>query len=768
MLPFLSQPAAAPACHLSTETIAHSQVFGDGKWLSRTPFDAGNTSKWSWSRWVMPRPDEGTEQQTLFSAYVDINNFAYFFFDPQGRLAWYERQANTTYWDVKTQARFRDSAPLHVLIEYDTAASTPVADRVRIYVNGTRQAVDATGATYADDWLGIVNRTVEHRIGRDVPGYSHFLRGMIADDVLLSGVTPGPTAWGEFNIHGVWVPKALAFTSADYGVTGHLLDFALPLNPGNDISGKGNHFTANGFDAAGKDTVASSPTNVYATFNILAPHGSGLTVADGGLQATTGGSGGPPYNYSISASFPIRAGKYAWKIKLVNRSTTMAGVGLMPAMTTLDGSSKAGAPGMVISYDDGKRYVGTTSTPGWGAAIAVGDAWVTAFDADTGNVWFGKVTADTGAVAWQGGGDPVAGTGPAATLATLPGGYLPFVDAGQAVTLATFEADFGQRGFVPPTGFSTLCTANLPEPEIKDPAEGYAAATGTDADIIVQLNASTAHWDGAAYVEIIKQRNGSENWRWRFSDDPTQIIASNNSNAKAASPALVVGGAYVGHRLRVGQKYGVWTAEVVHLTGTATTVTHGLATTRNAVIATRVSAGGGDRYFYHSDLTAGHLLKLNGMNASAADGTLTSFAANNFQIAAAAPSGTYRVIVMAQRDGFLDVGNYTGTGLGGNGGPFAPGTVLPAFNFYKRTDVSCPWFLNDAARDPRNPMIRNLSFDHSLAEVVNTSDYFRDAVVGGLKVRSSNTDINASGGRYVFISIGRPVGGVCVAPATAR
>jgi hypothetical protein len=333
--------------------------------------------------------------------------------------------------------------------------------------------------------------------------------------------------------------------------------------------------------------------------------------------------------------------------------------------------------------------------------------------------------------------------------------------------------NFGQRPFAyaPPVGFKPLCTDNLPEPDIKDPGEAFVQVATTGANMDALLNTMTGHWNGAPYVEIVKRRDASEDWRVRFSDDPGNSWATNNALAKAAAPALVSEGAYVGYRLRVGARYGIWTAEVPHTTGTATTVTHGLNTTRAAVIVTRVSAGGGDRYYRHPDLSAGYLLKLNSNSLAASDGTLTSFGANSFQIAAGAPSGTYRVLVMAARAGYLCLGAYAATGVAGAGGPFLAMDIAPLLLIQRRYNAAASYEVLDVVREPANPTFKDLLLNAPNAENTNSNQF--DFVVGGVKCRtdpanSDSADSNASGGQHVYIAIGRPVGGVCVAPVPAR
>jgi len=570
------------------------------------------------------------------------------------------------------------------------------------------------------------------------------MSALVSDLRMVDGAVLLPDAMGELNIHGVRVPKPLpeiesAIAAAGgYGVTGWHLDFALPLDPGHDASGKGNHWKAVGFDATGKDTVAGSPTNVYATGNPLIPGSAALS--NGGLTATWT-SGGAQF---LQATLPVRAPIY---FEVTADNAVSNGVNRYPYVGFSDGVTGVYLNGNAVSGSVNDGDVLGVATDGVSAWVRKNGVWLN--------------------------GDPTLGGAPTLTLPT-DGLVYPFAAvagsaAGEGPGVATIN--FGQRPFndAPPSGFKPLCTDNLPEPDIKDPGEAFAQVATTGAELDALLNTMTGHWNGAPYVEIVKRRDASEDWRVRFSDDLGNSWATNTALAKAAAPALAAAGNYVGDRLRGGARYGVWTAEVDHVTGTATTVSHGLNNARNAVICTRVSAGGGDRYFRHPDLAAGHLLKLNSNALSVADGTLTAFGATNFQVAANAPSGTYRVIVLAQRDGYLDLANYTGNGV--VDGPFAVASTAPLLWMCKRVNGSQAdhYQLIDATRAPFNPASAALYPNSPSAEAGGCPV---DLDVGGVKIRGEGTSVytvaNAPNSTYVTIAIGRPIGGVCVAPVPAR
>lgn len=739
MLPMITQPAMAPACYVPSTRINQSQVFRGSQWLKYTPTvaqAAADRRRVTVNVWISPAV--GAQQAILFtyrnSGATGVS-FLQYRVTSEGyiHLSEGDQYSGTgRVWTIETSRVLRGPGMANLHFVMDSTLLTE-ANRAQLYINGRREAALSIATMPKVDYKSCIGDAVEHYLGRYYDsvstGTTYAFNGLMAAPHIIVGQALPPTAFGEFNIHGVWVPKAYTGT---YGIADSHLDFATPLLPGKDVSGQGNHWTAIGFDPAGTDTVASTPTNVYAALNPLdkSPY---VAVGGGGLEFTGAASGTP--GIAATLAFDIEGEAKEWEMT----------VG--PSVNHWIGIIKDGTPGdqsysstSAISYqEDGRKHV-------LGVASAFAETYVAADKI--------RCRCGGGQIQFLKNGK-VVGT----AASGLTGRWRPYFYIGRSNYTA--QVDFGQRGMVPGTGYTTLCTANLPEPAVKDPADALAQATTTGANMVAVLDAATAHWNGQ-WLEIVKRRETSEDWRVRFSDDPANAWAINSANAKTAAPALAAAGNYVGTRLRIGAKYGVWTAEVVHTNGTATTVPHGLGTVRNAVIATRVSAGG-DRYLWHPDMTAGTLGKLNGAAvALAADGTLTAFGADSFQIASSAPSGTYRVLVLAERPGLLTLSTLTGNGVADGG--FAAADVSPLLALMVPASAANRR-LWDAARNPANPA--SISSALNLPDSESTA-YAVDMVVGGVKARTTDAAVNGSGVKYHLLLWGRPVGGVCVAPATAR
>jgi hypothetical protein len=98
--------------------------------------------------------------------------------------------------------------------------------------------------------------------------------------------------------------------------------------------------------------------------------------------------------------------------------------------------------------------------------------------------------------------------------------------------------------------------------------------------------------------------------------------------------------------------------------------------------------------------------------------------------------------------GFSAFGSYTGNGSAD--GPFVYLGFRPKFVMIKRTDTSgFSWEISDSSRNPSNVVNLRLFADLSIAD--NTQDEY-DYVSNGLKVRTTNTNTNASGGTYIYMA----------------
>ena len=117
-----------------------------------------------------------------------------------------------------------------------------------------------------------------------------------------------------------------------------------------------------------------------------------------------------------------------------------------------------------------------------------------------------------------------------------------------------------------------------------------------------------------------------------------------------------------------------------------------------------------------------------------------------------APNGSndnHIAYCFAEKKGYSKFGSYTGNGNAD--GTFVYTGFKPAFLMVKRTDASGHyWHIYDNKREPFNPVGKVLYPNRSDAEYAGSNR--PDLLSNGFKNRSGNTDINASGGNYIYMA----------------
>ena len=235
-------------------------------YLNRTPSSAGNRKTWTWAGWFKPSNIGGTGSSgghSLFSVRTGSGDSGLtdFIYNTDGTLLL--TGAATTF--RITTAKFRDfSAWYHIVLQLDTTQAT-AADRIKIYVNGSRITEFSTNNNPAQNADLAINNATLHKIG----GYSNvYLAGYLADVHFIDGQALDPTDFGEFDDNNVWQPIEYAGT---YGTNGFYLDFSDNSSVaalGTDTSGNGNDWTVNNIIDAGNGTL-------YRSLEVIEPDPNG-------------------------------------------------------------------------------------------------------------------------------------------------------------------------------------------------------------------------------------------------------------------------------------------------------------------------------------------------------------------------------------------------------------------------------------------------------------------------------------------------------------
>ena len=238
--------------------------------LSRSVSSSSNRRTWTWSCWIK-RCSLG-DRQEIFSAGNDGTDF---FFETDNKLQFYYYQPGVGYqgW-CKTDGVFRDvSAWYHIVLVVDTTQSTE-GDRVKIYVNGVRQALTFTNNFDENDQADI-NLNTTHYIGRYSGGSSLYANYYLAEVHFVDGQALAATDFGEVNTEtGVWDPKEF---SGNHGTNGFHLDFSDNSSDsalGNDAAGN-NNFTVNNLTAsAGLEVTVGAATGALPVLNTTGDQGA--------------------------------------------------------------------------------------------------------------------------------------------------------------------------------------------------------------------------------------------------------------------------------------------------------------------------------------------------------------------------------------------------------------------------------------------------------------------------------------------------------------
>ncbi len=696
-----------------------------GSGLTRTPA-ASNRLKWTYSAWV--KPSASGQYGALIGATISAGvSEEVLRFNNNGQIEFIDGAVGMLATSV---ANFRDpSAHAHVMAVYDSANATP-ADRFILYWNGVRLA---TSGTISASRSSYINAATAHGVGRPGSVVSTSLDGYLSHVSFVDGKALSPSDFGQLHPRtGQWRPKSKPAIRAavaagggsrnGWGANGFFLPFddvtsLMTLGydrSQSDTDTAGNNWTATNISlTAGStyDSMLDTPTNNYCTINPLWNTGSPTTYANGALDVSISGNSvtalsTQEFSYTAYAEFLCGAFAQGNAQSIQVATSKITGAGAYYANGTKDGATA------------------------YGAAYAAGDLISVKVDPIAGTTEFFKNNVSQGVQNF-----------------TPTGAALIMLGLGGSSGSAAWTANFGQRpwAYSPPAGAKALCTKNLPvKSAMMKGASAFVAVTDSGANITAIL-AAAAPWSN--WIRIYKRRDAAEGWRWQFSDDSVNYLDSSSTAAKAALPALA-GASYAGYALKVAAVNGITTGRLTHVNGVADVVADGLATARKLVILKNEATG--VWYTYHPDLTAGKLLYLEQTSAETTDSTISAVTASGFTVAAALASGTYRWIALAEADGFLKLGKYTGSGSAD--GPYMPSNHDPAMLLVKSMYASTDGFhVIDRARSASNVANNLLFINKNSAEVVASA--FVDMVSNGGKLRAVGTDYNQNGASCVYLTI---------------
>ena len=452
----------------------------NAEWLTRTPSANGDRQKFTISLWCK-RNEIGSTYMTLAgaqpsSSYSNANTFQFAFL-PNGKIG----LGLQTYWVLQSKRVFRDTAAwYHIVVRVDTTQAS-ASNRVRIYINGeeeTEWTTDARSNIAQNNLLGW-NHVTRHQIGTLIQNSWKF-SGYIAEFHNIDGQSLAPTAFGKFNLDGMWEAKQA--TAGAYGTNGFYLDFENASDLGEDKSGNNHDWTLNNLAAA--DQAIDSPTNNYCVLNNNAKTNGNIIAEQGGTYVDVDGGSGW---VSMLATHGVASGKWYWEGWYENTSDAVyvfwgicaANDPWIPHRSGGYYLGNVATGGSLGWYGlNGQVYNGTGSWPG----ITYNAKLMFALDCDNGKLYYGSNGT------WGNSSNPatnsnginyvsaMSGINPADEF-VIPalsvyqgcrarinfGGHVP-QGGGFSIASAASDANgYGTFEYAPPSGYYTICTKNIAE-----------------------------------------------------------------------------------------------------------------------------------------------------------------------------------------------------------------------------------------------------------------------------------------------------------------
>ena len=764
----------------------------DNSYLQISRSSDGNRKKWTFSTWLKVAK-HGDDLRPIFAFNGTGNNRENFAFESNGKLAYQLRVSGSSKAQIVTNFQFRDpTAWYHIVLVWDSDNGTS-ADRAIIYVNGVRQEV-TTFITPASGSSTFINSTTTHYINHD----AHWDSGDYgyAETYFIDGQAYDPTYFAESDTDTEqWVPKKYIS-----GFSGNSFYLAYTDNSNNtattigkDYSGLGNNVTPVNVSVAAwpdNDSLVDTPTNNFATLNTLDKHGN-VDTANGNLEtaSSTGGN-----HFPIFTAMSMRGGKYYLEYKCLNGDNGMImsimniehdGGSLATDSTPGNNASAVNKVGFGLLVGSGRTsHNGTLSSPGaYGSALAVNEAetGMCAVDLDNGKIWWGKEGT------FFNSGDPANGTNAAfTTIDTDTTWNFCF----HVLNNNNLALNWGQHGysFTPPTGFGRLCTADLAEPEIKNPTAHHET-------ILYSGNGSQRAISGLDFspdLVWVKRRNaGNFHILSNVVSGSGVYLVTNTTDAESTGGSQLINGFNsdgfdVGTEAAVNNSSGTYASwnwnggdsTVTNTSGSRTTQVRANQTCGFSILTFNYGSGsqtlghglgkppqwimgktldnstawvifhkstGANKWFNYntSPANSGNAVWDNAMPTS----TLINLGTGMSN------QGDAIFFAWSEIVGFSAFGRYIGNGS--TNGPYVHTGFQPAWLMYKNVSQNGgQWFIRDNKRQTGNPNNASLAAESSGSET-ESSLVDTDFLSNGFKLRETNEGTNNNGIEYIFMAFAK-------------
>ena len=668
------------------------------------------------------------------------------------------------------------SAWYHIMVAVDTTQGTDT-NRIKLYVNGEQPSLGT--ATYpAQNFDCHVNKSGRKtQIGSNIyVSPDKYYDVYIAEVHFIDGTALTSSSFGETK-EGVWIPK---FYTGSYGTNGYYLKFnqtgtgtASASTIGADSSGNDNHFTSTNLASIDSNRT-DSPTNNFATWNDswagAGTYGTHGTLVNGALELS---SVGAVTNAFCSQTLPS-SGKYYAEMR-VSSLNSFSG-GLMQSAPSIHRSVLFETDG-TIDQDNSQVQSGLTSyTAGHTIGILA--------DMDAGTVQFKLQNSNYGS---------------AVTLTSTDdqGEYAFMCRANAYVELRTDTRDFA---YSIPDGYSTLSTANYPEPTIS-PLDGVNPSDHFNTVLYSGTGSSNAITGVGFQPDMIwfKERSantGGGNYWFQIDAvrGATKVLQSNTTGVEATGDALsldsdgfTLGSYSGGNANQNGETYVAWnwtaggassanddgsldstvsvntTAgfSIVKYSGVDTpatnTVGHGLSVAPELYVIKSITAASPQGWVANTTMIDGTVEYMfwNEQDGHSSQGSPWSTLPTSSVFTLGANDGNtcnagvdYIAYCFHGVDGYSKIGTYVGNGEASNNAFIYLG-FRPAYIWGKWVDGNNDWWIQDNKREGYNITEERLKINGSTAQ---ENEYGVDLLSNGVKIRSNSGGIGQSGRKFLYMA----------------
>jgi hypothetical protein len=768
-------------------------------YLNRTASSPTLGTKATWSFWIKKSDvttDTSTSYRTVFYAGTPNSDgfrigFARYSGNGHSIIITQDNGSSSSYMFLRTNAFYRDvTGWYHFVISYDSTDAT-AADRVKVYTNGELASFNTSPN---------VNPPLNHiptfqvsgktlKVGDGFGGaYNEAIDAYLADVYFIDGQALDGTSFAETK-DGVWIPKDAS--GLTFGTNGFYLNFSnnsTATNLGLDSSGNSNNFSVN--NIATTDQMIDTPTNNFCTLNSIDRYPTTNYLREGSLLMNA--TGVNSWVGNARSTYQVESGKWYWEVCMVGTGGFFR-FGIRPAGVTLTVSSGTSGNGHeYYPYVNQSINVGGNATYGAdGSGVSQGTIWGVALDMDNGtltmyrnNVTMGQMSSGL--------------TGQQSPTVSSYNGNVGF-NFGQDSSFAgtkTAQGNTDANGngdfyYTPPSGFLSLCSANLPEPvvgplgdSLSDENFNTVLYTGNDStqsitgvgfqpdlvwikqrsvpDRAHRLNDSVRGVNKQLYSNLTNAEGTATNELTSFDSDGFSLGSANGVNGsdtyvgwnwKAGGTAVSNTDGTITSQVSAGEYMSIctWTGN-----GTSgATIGHGLGKVPSMLIVKRRTPANGWAV-YHEAIGTGSEVYLNyPQGKTNSNFWITSPTTSVFSVSGSdyvnLLNNTYVGYAFANLDGACKVGSYIGNSSAD--GTFVYTGFRPAWVLVKNSSVANSWRMWDSERPGYNLTNLYLTPDNAVNEGAINIDV--DFTSNGFKLRGSNPSINGSGNTMIYLAFAK-------------